>query len=84
MNKEVATKSDILALLNKIFLINKNVKKNAYTHDEYINEYGEDDIRTTVDYDLRDIEYSRKTACIKTAIGLIKYNNLPIDYWKNE
>jgi hypothetical protein len=33
---------------------------------------------------LRDREYSRKTALIKTAISLIQYNNLPIDYWKKE
>lgn len=75
---------DVLNLLNKCFLINKNVKKNAYTHIEYINDYWYEDTRTDVDYDLRDREYSRKTALIKTAIGLIRYNNLPIDFWKKE
>jgi hypothetical protein len=38
--KEIkADLKDVLNLLNKCFLINKNVKKNAYTHTQYINDY---------------------------------------------
>ena len=103
IKEQKASLKDVLQLINKIFLINKNVKLNAYSVEitnlccrcwQHKNknliscpESDHDSCRfenTIVDYDLRDKEYSRKTACIKTAIGLIKYNNLPIQYWKNK
>ena len=103
IKEQEASLKDVLHLLNKTFLINKNVKIKAYSVEitnlccrcwQHKNknliscpDSNYESCRfenTIVDYDLRDKEYSRKTACIKTAIGLIKYNNLPIQYWKNK
>jgi len=104
--KKEASLKDALYLLNKTFLINKDVKNRAY-HTEYSNtcfrcgcpEEQEESYnyicpaherqsctfeRTTVDYEIRDKEYSRKTANIISIIKMIKDNHLPIKYGKND
>jgi len=78
---------ETLHILNKIFTLNKNVKKKAY---EFIlcdecGGYGcwscdYNSGYTEVDYDLRDSEYARKTALIKQAINNIYRHRLPIKY----
>lgn len=93
--KEVSKTSlaECLYLINKTFLINKNVKKNAYEVDEYpcdCNGFCDKCeglwyyTYTTVDYDLRNSEYSKKTAYLKTIISMIKANRLPIKYGCND
>lgn len=95
--------NDCLQLLNNIFTLNKNVKKNAYELEtsDYCFQCGrhkdEDDgncsesdyyscryENTTVDYGLRDSEYSIKKMLIITAIRMISENRLPIKFGCNE
>lgn len=98
--------NEAMTFLNKIYLLNKNVKKKGYT-EEILEEcfycgstVEEADARgwdcpchdwrscrfstTTVDYAIRDEEYAKKTAYIKTLIAGIRQNNLPIKFWKNK
>lgn len=80
-----------LNLLNTAFTLNKNVKKKAYEYEtcffcggDGCGCCGGDGVRCNVDYDLRGSEYREKTKIIKKVINLIKNNNLPIKYGKND
>jgi hypothetical protein len=65
---------DALQLLQRAFLINRKVKRDAYDHS--------DPFYTVVDYDLRDAMYEWKAAHINKAIKMIREHNLPIKYGK--
>jgi len=91
--KRVVSLNSALIALNACFTINKNVKKNAYS-DEIMSCCNDDCcdrcygcgeyIHTTVDYDLRDNEYKRKTLILRSVIHAIRENRLPIKYGKLE
>ena len=71
---------EVLQLLQKAWIVNKKVKRDAY-HEVYRRGML---FNTLVDYEFRDKMYFIKEECVKGSIALIRQFNLPIKYGKND